>query len=70
MTGDFLCRKIFYARTPRELSVREEILARAGLEPPPVTQVLNKLNISEQALTLDEAEKLILKQFNKKACRS
>ncbi len=70
MTGNFLCQKVFYARTPRELSVREEILARAGLEPPPVTQILHKLNISEQALTLDEAEKIILKTLNKKACRS
>ena len=47
--------KILFVGTPRELFTREEILARAGLEPPPIT-----LNISEQALTLDEAEKIIL----------
>ena len=62
--------KILFVGTPRELFAREEILARAGLEPPPVTQLLGKLNISEQALTLDEAEKIILKNLNKKACRS
>ena len=54
--------KILFVGTPRELFAREEILARAGLEPPPVTQLLHKLNIDEQALTLDEAEKLILKK--------
>lgn len=48
--------------TPRELFAREEILARAGLEPPPITQLLRKLKIDEQALTLDEAEKIILKR--------
>lgn len=52
--------KILFVGTPRELFAREEILARAGLEPPPVTQILYKLNISEQALTLDEAERIIL----------
>ncbi len=62
--------EILFNGTPRELFTREEILARAGLEPPPVTQILHKLNISEQALTLDEAEKIILKTLNKKACRS
>lgn len=61
--------KILFVGTPRELFAREEILARAGLEPPPITQLLHKLNISEQALTLDEAENIILKKFNKKACR-
>ena len=61
--------KILFVGTPRELFAREEILASAGLEPPPVTQLLNKLNITEQALTLEEAENIILKQFNKKACR-
>ena len=61
--------EILFVGTPRELFDREEILARAGLEPPPVTQLLHKLNISEQALTLDEAEKIILNKLNKKACR-
>ena len=62
--------EILFNGTPRELFARKEILARAGLEPPPVTQLLHKLNISEQALTLYEAEKIILKTLNKKACRS
>ena len=48
--------------TPRELFARDEILARAGLEPPPITQLLRKLKIDQQALTLDEAEKIILKR--------
>lgn len=53
--------KILFIGTPRELFAREEILSRAGLEPPPITQLLRTLNINEQALTLDEAEKIILK---------
>ena len=61
--------KILFVGTPRELFSRAEILARAGLEPPPVTQLLHKLNINQQALTLDEAEDIILKNLNKKACR-
>ena len=61
--------KILFIGTPRELFAREEILTRAGLEPPPVTQLLHKLNINQQALTLDEAEDIILKNLNKKACR-
>ncbi|MBQ4402943.1 MAG: hypothetical protein II857_00870 [Selenomonadaceae bacterium] len=49
--------------TPRELFAREEILARAGLESPPITQLLRLLNVNKQALTLDEAEKIILSQW-------
>ena len=52
--------KILFVGSPRELFAQEKILARAGLEPPPITQLLRTLNISEQALTLDEAEKIIL----------
>jgi len=54
--------KILFIGTPRELFAREEILSRAGLEPPPITQLLRTLNIDEQALTLDEAEKIILRR--------
>ncbi|MBR4152298.1 MAG: energy-coupling factor transporter ATPase [Selenomonadaceae bacterium] len=61
--------KILFNGTPRELFAQDKILARAGLEPPPINQLLRKLNINEQALTLDEAEKIILKNLNKKACR-
>ena len=61
--------KILFNGTPRELFAQDKILSRAGLEPPPINQLLRKLNINEQALTLDEAEKIILKNLNKKACR-
>ena len=52
--------EIVFNGTPRELFAREEILARAGLEPPPITQLLRRLGINQIALTLDEAEKLII----------
>ena len=58
--------KILFVGTPRELFSKEEILIRAGLEPPPITQLLRKLKLNENALTLDEAEKLILKNFPRK----
>lgn len=61
--------KILFIGMPRELFAQEKILARAGLEPPSITQVMRKLGIDEIALTFDEAEKIILKNFNKKACR-
>lgn len=51
--------EIVFNGTPRELFAREEILARAGLESPPITQLLYRLGINQIALTLDEAEKLI-----------
>lgn len=54
--------EILFIGTPRELFAHENILARAGLEPPPVTQILHKLGIDEIALTIDEAEKIILKR--------
>lgn len=54
--------EILFVGTPRELFAREEILSRAGLEPPPITQLLHKLGIDEIALTIDEAEKIILKR--------
>ncbi|MBQ7723019.1 MAG: energy-coupling factor transporter ATPase, partial [Selenomonadaceae bacterium] len=52
--------KILFVGTPRELFVREEILQTAGLEPPPISKLLRTLNIDGRALTLDEAEKIIL----------
>ncbi len=57
--------KILFVGTPRELFAQEEILSRAGLEPPPITQLLRKLNIDENILSLDEAEKFILKNWRK-----
>ena len=61
--------KVLFIGTPRELFAREEILSRAGLEPPPITKLLRTLNINEQALTVDEAEKIILKRLEKDSCR-
>ena len=40
----------------------KKILARAGLEPPPITQLLRTLGIDSDALTIDEAEKIILRR--------
>lgn len=57
--------EILFTGTPRELFDCEEILARAGLEPPPITQLLHTLNINATALTLDEAERIILKNFKR-----
>ena len=57
--------KILFVGTPRELFGQEEILARAGLEPPPINQLMRKLNINENILSLDEAEKFILKHWRK-----
>ena len=57
--------KILFTGTPRELFAQEEILSRAGLEPPPVTQLIRRLNIDENILSLDEAEKFILKHWRK-----
>ena len=51
--------KILFVGTPRELFTQEKILARAGLEPPPITKLLRTLGIDEVALTVDEAEKII-----------
>ena len=52
--------EILFIGTPRELFAKEDILARAGLAPPPIIQLLRTIKIGEQALTLDEAEKIIL----------
>jgi len=53
--------EILFTGTPRELFTREEILNRAGLEPPPIARLMRKLNLPP-ALTLDEAERLILRE--------
>ena len=58
--------KILFVGTPRELFVREEILKAAGLEPPPISKLLRTLNIDGRALTLDEAEKIILSTRKKR----
>ena len=47
---------------PRKLFAREEILRRAGLEPPPITQLTRKLGVDEIVLSLDEAERILLKK--------
>lgn len=56
--------QILFIGKPRELFAREEILSRAGLEPPPVMKLLRTLNIDATALTLDEAEKIILQKIS------
>ena len=61
--------KVLFIGKPRELFAEEEILSRAGLEPPPITKLLRTLNLDEQALTVDEAEKIILKRLEKVSCR-
>ena len=61
--------KVLFIGKPRELFAKEEILSRAGLEPPPITKLLRTLNLDEQALTVDEAEKIILKRLEKVSCR-
>ena len=57
--------KILFIGTPRELFAQEKILVRAGLEPLPITQLLRTLDVNKQALTLDEAEKIILSKWRK-----
>ena len=52
----------FFDGRPRELFAREEILRRAGLEPPPITQLTRKLGVDEIVLSLDEAERILLKK--------
>ena len=61
--------KVLFIGKPRDLFAEEEILSRAGLEPPPITKLLRTLNLDEQALTVDEAEKIILKRLEKISCR-
>lgn len=56
--------EILFTGTPRELFAHDEILSRAGLEPPPITQLVHTLGISATALTLDEAEKLIINRVS------
>ena len=59
--------EILFVGTPRELFAKEKILIRAGLEPPPITQLLRALKIDEQALTLDEAEKILIRAAKNEA---
>lgn len=60
--------KVLFIGKPHDLFAEEDILSRAGLEPPPITKLLRTLNIDEQALTVDEAEKIILRR-EKSLCR-
>ena len=50
--------KIFTG-TPRELFAQEKILQRAGLESPPITQLMKTLGVDKIVLSLDEAETAI-----------
>ena len=52
--------KILFDGTPRKLFLQEEILNQAGLLPPPITQLMQKLGnvglkVRRDALTMDEA---------------
>lgn len=58
--------RILFEGTPRKLFGQAEILERAGLMPPPVTQVMLELRraglpVSTEIITLDEAEREILR---------
>lgn len=53
--------KIIFDGTPRKLFAQEEILNRAGLLPPPITQIMSELQkvglkVSSEIITMDEAE--------------
>ena len=61
--------RVLFLGTPPELFAEEEILVRAGLEPPPITKLMRTLNLDESALTVDEAERIILKRLEKSLCR-
>lgn len=57
--------KILFDGTPRKLFTQTEILSRAGLLPPPATQIIQKLfraglPVNTEILTVNEAEKEIL----------
>ncbi|MBQ7704314.1 MAG: energy-coupling factor transporter ATPase [Selenomonadaceae bacterium] len=61
--------KILFEGEPRKLFGQAEILERAGLLPPPVSQVMQKFlragfNVSTEIITLDEAEKELKKIFS------
>jgi energy-coupling factor transport system ATP-binding protein len=64
--------KILFEGAPRKLFGQAEILDKAGLLPPPVTQLMLKLRragfpVSTEIITLDEAEQeLRAKDFFKK----
>ncbi len=58
--------KILFEGTPRKLFGQAEILERAGLMPPPVTQLMLELrragfNVNTEILSIDEAEKEIFR---------
>ncbi len=57
--------EILFDDTPRKLFAQEEILNRAGLLPPPITQIMLELKkvglkVSSEIITIDEAEHEIL----------
>jgi len=58
--------RILFEGTPRKLFGQAEILERAGLLPPPITQIMQKFlragfNVNTEIISLDEAEKEIAK---------
>ena len=58
--------RILFEGTPRKLFGQAEILDKAGLLPPPITQIMQKFlragfNVNTEIISLDEAEKEIAK---------
>ncbi len=58
--------KILFEGTPRKLFGQAEILERAGLLPPPITQIMQNFlragfNVNTEIISLEEAEKEIAK---------
>lgn len=58
--------KILFDGVPRKLFGKSEILKQAGLMPPPITQIMQELQnaglkVDTEIITLDEAEKFLLK---------
>ena len=56
--------RILLDGTPRGVFRQSEVLERAGLRPPSATEICNRLQLSETALTVDECEAVI-----RKCCR-
>lgn len=57
--------KIIFNDTPRKLFAQDEILNRAGLLPPSITQIMSELKkvglkVSSEIITMDEAEREII----------
>ncbi len=54
---------ILFDGAPRKLFTQEEILNRAGLEPPAVFEIKKALNLNCDAINLDELTEVILREY-------